>query len=168
MFRYVLKRRRIKKNLRKIFHFYRHNVGFSVGGYANKCIQRLYNNIHILAQPTRQHYFTFANLKTNKLISFSSGVILKKAGYGVKFFKRSYTSAAPIILFFRHYYLFLFKNIYIYIIKNINYRQLTFFKKLFTLISLDIYYLVHRKSYIPRFNPPRRIKRRVLRLISRQ
>jgi len=77
-------------------------------------IKSLFFNTHVLALPKRQHYFTFANIQTLKSINLSSGYILKKAGYEVKFFKRSYTNAATIVLFFRQYYQRLFHNIYFY------------------------------------------------------
>ena len=166
MIRYVLKRKKVRLNLKKILSFYYYTQVFSSTGFNNKYILSEFTNVHTVALPKRQQYFSICNTVNSKLVNFSSCYILKIAGYTVKFFKRSHTSAATIILFFRQFYLNLFKNIFMYLIKNLTYRQICFFKKLSNLISLNIYYLVHKKSYIPRFFPPRRLKRRVLRLIG--
>lgn len=168
MLRFAWKLRRTRRYIKKIIKFYKYFSTFNFTGFNNKYITTLFTTTHLQALPTRQHYFTFSDLSTLKSLNFSSGYILSLLGYKIKYFKRSYTSAAIIVLFFRHYYLSLFTNIYIYRFKNINYRQVYYFQKLTNSIKLNIYYLIHRKSYIPRFFPPRRIKRRVLHLIGKQ
>ena len=168
MLRFAWRLRRTRRYIRKILKFYKYFSFFKGSGFNNKYITTLFTTIHLQSIPTRQHYFTFSDISSCKSLNFSSGYILSILGYKIKYFKRSYTSAATIVLFFRHYYLRLFTNIYLYRFKNINYRQIYYFQKLTNSIKLNIYYLIHRKSYIPRFFPPRRIKRRVLHLIGKQ
>lgn len=168
MLRFVWRLRRTRRSFRKIFKFYKYLSTFNFSGFTHKYITKLFTCVHLQALPTRQHYFTFSDTLSSKSLNFSAGYILKLLGYKMKYFKRSYTSSATIVLFFRHYYLKLFKNIYIYRFKNFSYRQMYYFKKLNSSLKLNIYYLLHRKSYIPRFFPPRRIKRRILRLLGHQ
>lgn len=164
MIRYFIKKKRLKKNIYKIFKFY-NNLKFFFQ-INEEAFKKLYFNINYLTLPKRQHFFSFLNINTGKGVILSSGVILNTLGYGGKFYKRSYISTASIILFFRKNFLNFFKYIYMYIIKNFNYRQFSFFKRLLTLIPVHIYYLVYRKSYTAQYFPKRRIKRRVLRLLG--
>lgn len=168
MFRFVWKRRKIKRRFKKILKLHFYLTLFNYKNFFNKKNLNIYNVVHLQALPQRQHYFTFSNCSSIKSLNFSAGYILKLLGYKMKYFKRSYTSSATIVLFFRHYYLTFFKHIYLYQFKNLNYRQVYYFKKLNNSVKLNIYYLLHKKSYMPRFFPPKRIKRKVLRLLAKQ
>lgn len=168
MFRFAWRVRRTKRYIRKLLKFYNYISSFNKTGFYNYYKGSLYTNIHIISIPKRQQYFTFLKNYQARSLNFSGGYILNALGYKIKYFKRSYTSSAILVLFFRHYYLHLFQYIYIYYFKNFNYRQYYFFKKLTNSIKINIYYLLHRKSYIPRFITPRRIKRRVLRIVAKQ
>lgn len=168
MLRLVWRRKRMRRVFKKILKLHYNIFSFNFSGFNHKFICEIFINTHLQALPQRQHYFNFGNLKNSKSLNFSAGYVLKLLDYKSKFFKRSYTSSAAMVLFFRYYYLQFFKYIYIYRFKNFNYRQIYYFKKLNNSIKLEIYYLLHKKSYIPRFFPPRRIKRRVLRLLGNQ
>lgn len=168
MVRRILKKQKIKKALLCILTIYNYMQLFSLTKAGNKNLLLLYYMINHIALPTRQHYFNFYNIIYKKSFNISSGVILKLAGHNIKFYKRSYSSNATLGLFFRQYYLGWWSHIYLLVINNFTYRQLTLYKKLNTLMKINIYYLLHNKSFIARFFPKRRIKRRVLRLLGFQ
>ena len=142
MLRFAWRLRKTRRYIRRIIRFYKYMSEINMSGFNNKYVNKIFTNIHLQAIPTRQHYFTFSDITTQKSLNFSSGYILNLLGYKIKYFKRSYTSSATIVLFFRHYYLKLFTNIYIYRFKNINYRQIYYFQKLTNSIKLNIYYLI--------------------------
>jgi hypothetical protein len=57
-----------------------------------------------LTLPKRQQYINFYNIKHNKSRNLSSGLILKRAGYLVKFYKKNATNMASIVLYLKHNY----------------------------------------------------------------
>lgn len=129
---------------------------------------KIYTTCFFLKLPQRQYIFSFWDLKNNKIINTSTGKILSSLTKSKsKFLKRSKDALPIITLHFKVNNLELLKNIYLFSIKNFNKRQYDFFKKFCKLIQPNIFYLVHKQSYIPRYLSKRRIKRSVLKLISK-
>lgn len=129
---------------------------------------KIYTTCFFLSSPQRQYLFSFWDLKNNKIINFSTGKLLANLTKSkAKFFKRSSDVLPIITLHFKTDRLLLLKFIYLFSIKNFNKKQYDFFKKFCKLIEPHIYYLIHRQSYIPRYLSKRRIKRSVLKIISK-
>lgn len=160
------KKKKIKRSMRSIVSTYKYYQLFSLTSVGSKYILSLYYMVIYLTIPQRQQYFNFYSLQTSKLYGFSSGILLKIMGYTNKFYKRSYLNSAVLALYFRKYYLEWWTHVYLLVIKNFNYRQIFFLKKLYSLLKVNIYYVLHNRSFIPRFFPKKRIKRRVLRLLG--
>lgn len=125
------------------------------------------SNFHITL-PKRQQYFTFFKLNTSKTTNFSAGRYLLTMGYKSKFFKRQPKNALTIILQLKRNFQNLLRLIYMFSLRNFNHRQFTFFKKFNVIVKPEIKYLIHKRSFIPRFLPKRRIRRRVLRIINKK
>lgn len=166
MLRVFFKKWKIKKNKIKRELLYK-NILFYSSTSAN-LKYKFYNSFFFLSLPKRQQFFFILNIKENKQINLSSGRFLTFFGKRAKFFKRNPKNIAGIVMQLKKSYLYLLKYIYLFYIKNCNKRQYLFFDKFYSLIKPNIYFLVHKQSYIPRFLPTRRIKRRVLRIINKQ
>ena len=166
--KYLWKKRKAKRSLRIILFIYRYMQLYIVTSAGNSALLKLYYMIIHISLPTRQHFFNFFNLTVQKSYNYSSGVLLKLADYNVKFYKRTHNCAATLALFFKSHYLGWWSSIYLLVIKNFNYRQISLYKKLNTLIKLNIYYLLHNRPFITNVFPKRRIKRRIVRLIGAQ
>lgn len=128
----------------------------------------MYDSFFFLTLPKRQQFFTIFNLKTKTQLNLSAGRFLAFFGKRAKFFKRNPKNIAGIVMQLKKSYSYLLKYIYLFYIKNCNKRQYLFFEKFVALIKPNIFFLVHKQSYIPRFLPVRRIKRKVLKIISKQ
>ncbi len=129
---------------------------------------KLYTTCFFLNLPQRQYIFSFWDLKNNKIINTSTGKILSSLTKSKSKFLKRDDGALPIItLHFKVNNLQLLKNIYLFSIKNFNKKQYDFFKKFCKLIQPNIYYLIHKQSYIPRYLSKRRIKRSVLKIINK-
>jgi hypothetical protein len=118
--------------------------------------------------PKRQQFFTLSNLNQGKIFGFSAGRQLALFGRKAKFFKRSAKNIAPVVLQLKSTYDALFRKIYLFFIKNYGRRQMLFFKKFNGLVKPGILYLVHKQSYIPRFSPVGRLKRKILRIVNQK
>ena len=155
-----------KKNVYQLIFFYKsiiHNFNDLLVDWT--CI---YTTCFFLTLPKRQYIFSFWNLKNNKIINTSTGKILSKLTKSKsKFLKRDMGALPIITLNFKVNDLSLLKYIYLFSIKNFNKKQYDFFKKFCKLIQPNIYYLIHKQSYIPRFLSKRRIKRSVLKIINK-
>lgn len=126
-----------------------------------------YNVSFTLSLPQKQQYYNIFEYKTNKRSNFSVGLFLSKFGKRGRFFKRTARNIPGVVLNFKKNYKKLIQYIFIFFIKNFSYRQFLFFKKFNEILKPNIYYLWHKQSYIPRFLPKRRIKRRVLHLLEK-
>jgi hypothetical protein len=118
--------------------------------------------------PKRQQFFTLADFRQDRVFGFSAGRQLALFGRKAKFFKRSAKNIAPVVLQLKSTYEALFRKIYLFFIKNYGRRQMLFFKKFNSLVKPGILYLVHKQSYIPRFSPIGRVKRKILRIINQK
>lgn len=166
MLRIFLKKRKLKKCRNKIIIIYKKILFYSKkSATAN---YKLYDSFFFLTLPKRQQFFFIYNTNLNKQINLSSGRFLAFFGKRAKFFKRNPKNIAGIVMQLKKSYLYLLKYIYLFYIKNCNKRQYLFFDKFNTLIKPNIFFLIHKQSYIPRFLPIRRVKRRVLRIINKQ
>lgn len=166
MFRFIWRRLYAKRSRIRIMRNYHHRCTVLLTYTCNSYFKLLFFNITHLTLPKRQQYINFYNIKHNKSRNLSSGLILKRAGYLVKFYKKNATNMASIVLYLKHNYGRWLTNVYLFKIKNFSYRQFLFFKKLTSLVSCSIFYLIHTKSYMPRFFPRRRIKRRIARFLG--
>lgn len=106
-------------------------------------------------------------MKKKKQFNYSSGILLKQPNKSMKFFKRNIKNITALVLYLKRYLLSSVQHIYMYYVKNFNKRQLLFFKKLHSLIKPDIQFFIFKRSFMPRFLPKRRIRRKVLRLLLR-
>lgn len=158
------KKKSCKRQRKAVISFYYqllfkiNNTTLKADNYAKSCF---FFNL-----PKRQQQFTIWQLNPAKHINFSTGKFLNVLKKSAKFYKRNHKNAATIMMQLKKTYGILLKYIYFLRIRNYNFRQYTFFMKYIELFSPVIYYFQHKQSFIPRFNPRRRIKRRILRLIS--
>lgn len=166
MYRLVFKRRRLRRQRKKLLTLYS-GIAYALKNYS-KNPEGLYYSTFNLTLPKRQQFFSILNLKTKRFIGFSAGKLLAIFGRKAKFFKRSFKNIFPICLQLKNSYGALLKYIYLFYIKNFNKRQLLFFKKFNGIVNPEIFYLVHRQSFIPHFLPTRRIKKKVLKGLSRE
>lgn len=126
-----------------------------------------FNNLFFTSLPARQQFFFIFNMKKKKQFNYSSGILLKQPNKNMKFFKRNIKNITALVLYLKRYLLSSVQHIYMYYVKNFNKRQLLFFKKLHSLIKPDIQFFIFKRSFMPRFLPKRRIRRKVLRLLLR-
>lgn len=170
MLRTFLKKIRIKRKMQKatiykIITFYK-NYTLRLEKF-KKTKLKFYQSNFYLNLPKRQQHFLMLTLKTQKYITLSTGVLLKKILKKNKFFKRIENNVPAILMQLKLNYPNLLNKIFLFYIKNFNYRQATFFYKFIDIINPKIHLLVHRQSFIPRFTPVRRIKRRVLKSLRK-
>lgn len=166
MLRIFIKKLKLKKTKKKIIKLY-NNILF-INASSAFYQYKVYDSFFFLTLPKRQQFFTIFNLKENKQFNLSSGRFLAFFGKRAKFFKRNPKNIAGIVMQLKKSYIHLLKYIYLFYIKNCNKRQYSFFEKFIALIKPHIFFLVHKQSYIPRFLPTRRIKRKVLKIINKQ
>lgn len=171
MLRNLLKKTLLKKKLRKttlykIVNFYKTYV-LKFRKLKNLNLNSFKSNFY-LTLPKRQQHFVIMTLKTRKYITLSTGVLLKKLLNNAKFFKRIHTNISAITMQLKLNYPSLLNKIFLFYIKNFNYRQSIFFYKFIDIVNPQIYFFVHKQSFIPRFTPVRRIKRRVLKSLKKQ
>jgi hypothetical protein len=164
MLRKFFRKRKIKLQRRKIFVLYK-KIKYLF--QKTKNIENFYKTCFFLTLPKRQQFFTIHFLEKSIDKTFGAGYFLGQIGLKAKFFKRSVKNITGLVMHLKKIYIKDLKYIYMYNIKNYTYRQYLFFNKMLTLIEPNIHYLVHKQSYIPRFLRKRRIKRRVLKLISK-
>lgn len=129
---------------------------------------QLYTSNFFLTLPKRQQFFTIFNLTTLRQLNISAGRFLASFGRKAKFFKRNPKNITSIVLQLKKTYIHILKYIYFFYIKNYTKRQFLFFQKFLSLLQPTVEYFIHRQSFIPRFLPKKRIKRRVLRLLKQQ
>lgn len=165
MLRRKLFKRIARKQRKKIVGLYKKLKIFFHKSLVN--IPEEYNVSFTLTLPKKQQYYNIFEYATNKRYNFGVGVFLSKFGKRGRFFKRTAKNIPGVVLNFKRNYKKLIQYIFIFFIKNFSYRQFLFFKKFNEMIKPNIYYLWHKQSYIPRFLPKRRIKRRVLHLLEK-
>lgn len=159
-----LRKRRANKGYRRfektynILQVYSKKLTRKVSDYSRCCF--------FFSLPKRQHQFTIWNFKPYKHENFSTGKFLNTLKKHVKFYKRDSRNTATVMLQLKKIYGLTLKYVYYMRISNYNYRQFNFFSKYMELFNPYIYFLQHRQSFIPRWTNKRRIKRRILRLIS--
>ncbi len=161
----IMKRRRSRKQLKRLIFLYSKIKHKLATFYTD--LNFYFTNFYVTL-PKRQQHFLIYDLKQTKTIVFSSGQFLSIFGRRAKFFKRNPKNIAGLTLQLKNSYEDLLSRIYFFSLKNFNYRQYSFFWKFTDILKPRILYFLHKMSYIPRFLPKRRIKRRVLRLLNNQ
>ena len=166
MFRFFFKRLTIKRQRQKTVAFYK----FVRASFRKTIAQPIffYNFTVLVTLPKRQQFFIFYDLKKEKFLNISAGRYLLDIGRKAKFFKRQPQNIMGIVLHLKKIYPLLLQRIYLYSIPNFNYRQFLFYKRFKEIINPEICYLFHAHSFMPKFLPKRRIKRRVLKLLRKQ
>lgn len=159
------KRKRVLKFNRKLFISNYLNLRKSFKQFVN--VKNLYDLCFFLTLPKRQQFFSFFFFKKNKFFTYSANYFLQKFSIKAKFYKRSSKNITSLVMHFKKIFKKELKFIYIFNIKNFSYRQYFFLSKIMELINPHIYYLIHKQSFIPRFLPKRRIKRKILRILSK-
>lgn len=152
-------------NRKDIVYFYKKINIFFNKTYIHK-ISFYRSNVYI-SLPKRQQHFNFFDIKFNSDINFSAGRYLLILGQKSKFFKRNHKNILSIILQLKKNFSKTLKRIWFFSLKNFNHRQYSFFKRFNIMLKPNIYYFLHKKSFMPLFLPKRRIRRRVLRLLKR-
>lgn len=166
MFRFFFKRLTIKRQRQKVIAFYKFVRASLRKTTANPIL--FYNSTVLVTLPKRQQFFIFYDLKKEKVLNTSAGRYLLDIGRKAKFFKRQPQNIMGIVLHLKKIYPLLLQRIYLYSLPNFNYRQFLFYKRVKEIINPSIYYLFHAHSFMPKFLPKRRIKRRVLKLLRKQ
>jgi len=115
--------------------------------------------------PKRQHYLSVT--KDNKSHVFSSGYVIASQSIKLKYYKRSSKSNTGLILHIQKLYKENSKYIYLYRCLNFSYRQLVFLQKYWKLVSPEILYFQHKKSYNINYSPVKSIKKRVTKLLNK-
>lgn len=129
---------------------------------------KYYTNMFFVTLPKRQQHFIFSNLLLNKQQNFSSGQFLNTFGRRAKYFKRHPKNIAAIVLQLKNVFYYDLVRLYLLKIKNFNYRQYIFFMKFMESIKPDVCFFIHKKSYLNKLSPKRRIKRKYLKKLSLQ
>jgi hypothetical protein len=166
MLRIFFKRRILKRQRSQLVRVYQ-NLLYTVRGLGADSTLGYFSTFSITL-PKRQQFFTLSDFRQNKIFNFSAGRQLALFGRKAKFFKRSVKNIAPVVLQLKTTYEILFHKIYLFFIKNYSRRQMLFFKKFNSLIKPGILYLVHKQSYIPKFSPIGRVKRKILRIVNQK
>lgn len=122
----------------------------------------------ILTLPQRQQCFSFYNLVKKEQLTFTCGKFLNKFYTPAKFYKRSIKNIGGITMTLKKQYIHVLKRFYLVKILNFNYKQWLFWDKLDDTIHPSVKFFLHKKSYIPRWQGKRRIKRVVLRMLNKQ
>lgn len=162
MLRFFFKKKRLKKTQKKLLAFYK-----SIKNLNNLSLKpriALFDSLVFQNLPKRQQHFNFININSGAQNTLTSGFLLKSLGRKAKFFKRNPKNITGIVLHLKKNYLNFFKNVYIYSIKNFNKRQFLMFKKIQELLTPSIEYFIHKKSYIPRFLPKKKNKKKNLKI----
>lgn len=122
----------------------------------------------ILTSPQRQQCFSFYDLKSDQQLSFTAGKFLSQTYAPAKFYKRSVKNIGSIVMTLKQQHLFMLQKIFLLKIKNLTYKQWLFWERFEDTIHPDIKFFFHKKSYLPRWQGKRRIKRVVLRMLMKQ
>ena len=127
-----------------------------------------FDSTFILTNPQRQQCFAFYDLEKNKQTTFTSGKFLNKFYTPAKYYKRSIKNVGGIVMAIKKQYAAIFKRIFLVKILNLNYKQWVFWDKFDETIHPTVKFFLHKKSYLPRWQGKRRIKRVVLRMLVKQ
>lgn len=162
---FISKRRRSRKQLGKLLFVYRKLKNRFMTLFTDLSF---YKTSFYVTLPKRQQHFLIYNLETAKTTIFSAGQFLSVFGRRAKFFKRHPKNIAGITLQLKNSYDTILNRLYFFSLKNFNLRQYKFFVKFTDIMKPSVLYFFHKASYIPRFLPKRRIKRRILRMLNNQ
>lgn len=121
-----------------------------------------------LTLPQRQQCFSFYDLHTHKHKSFTMGKFLSNTIVVSKFYKRSTRNIGGVILSLKKDYALLFSRIFLFKILNFNLKQWLFWERFEDSLHPKVKFFLHKKSYLPRWQGKRRIKRVVLRKLIKQ
>jgi hypothetical protein len=126
----------------------------------------LYRTVFENFIPKRQHFVSVTNQSDRRL--FSSGLVLAAQSVNLKYYKKSIKSNATLILYLQTVYRGDLKHLYLYRCLNFNYRQWLFLQKFWVLLNPEILYLQNKKSYNTNRSPIKSIKKRVVKMLSKQ
>lgn len=121
-----------------------------------------------LTNPQRQQCFCFFDLSKQQQITFTAGRFLNQYYTPAKFYKRSIKNVGGIVMALKKQYLPIFRRIFLIKILNLNYKQWVFWDKFDDTIHPTVKFFLHKKSYLPRWQGKRRVKRVVLRMLTKQ
>lgn len=158
MLGYTLKKRLNKRNIKKIYNFYKKTT-LSLNLFIKNNNAFLYSIFLYL--PSRQHNVCIRDSKTSKI--YSAGLIIKQNKTKLKFYKRTTKVNSNIILFLQKTYGKKISQINLFFFKNFNMRSWVFFQKYLLLANPSFNWIILKKSYNTNLSSVRRIKRRVLR-----
>lgn len=127
-----------------------------------------FDSTFTLTLPQRQQCFAFFDLEKNIQKTFTSGKFLNRYYTPAKYYKRSIKNVGGIVMALKKQYLVLFKRIFLVKILNLNYKQWLFWDKFDETLHPTVKFFLHKKSYLPRWQGKRRIKRVVLRMLVKQ
>lgn len=160
------KRRILRKHLKIILYRYKQIIHRYLTLVKDNL--RYYTNMFFVTLPQRQQHFTFFNLESNKQYHLSSGQILNVFGRRAKYFRKHPKNIAALILQLKNAHYNDLNRLYLLKLKNFNYRQYLFFNKFIEAIKPNICFFFHKKSFLNKVSPRRRIKRKYLKKINCQ
>lgn len=163
--RIVTLRSRLNANLLYLIDIYTAHTHFSINHEFDDT--NFASNV-ILTTPQRQQCFCFFNIKEGKQITYTAGRFLSKTIKPAKFYKRSIRNVGGIVMSLKQQYLTLLQNIFLLKITNLTYKQWMFWERFEDTLHPVVKFFLHKKSYLPRWQGKRRIKRVVLRMLMKQ
>lgn len=161
-----LKRRIVRKHLKVVIKWYS-QICYRYLTYAKDNF-KYYTDMFFVTLPKRQQHFTFLDLTIDKQQYFSSGQLLNVFGRRAKYFKKHPKNIAALILQLKNAYQANLTRLYLLKLKNFNYRQYLFFFKFMEALKPEICFFLHKKSYLNKISPKRRIKRKYLKKLNAQ
>lgn len=165
-FKKYIKRKTRELHTKNIIKFYKRFILRFSGVTAP--LDTIYNTFMLFTHPRRQQHLTFGSFSQQKVLSLSTGQIVVQYGNFGKFFKRSPGSLPGLALQLKKTKAPYLQRLYLVTLKNLNKKQYSLYERIFSLSPYRILYLIHKKSFAPRFERRHRIARSVLRLLLKQ
>ncbi len=134
--------------------------------YIFETTEFFFQNIFRLSLSFKQLFFSLFSLRFDFVKLFSTGVILKKHINFFKFFKKSIFNINPLVMVIRYSFVDFFKKLYIIECLNYTKKQFLFLKKFLNSVSIDIKYMLFKKTWQYTTKPVKRIKRRVCKMLQ--
>lgn len=134
--------------------------------YIFETTEFFFQNIFRVSMSFKQLFFSLFNLRFDFVKLFSTGVILKKHINFFKFFKKSLFNINPLVMVIRYSFVDFFKKLYIIECLNYTKKQFLFLKKFLNSVTIDIKYMLFKKTWEYTTKPVKRIKRRVCKMLQ--
>lgn len=130
-----------------------------------KLLKYFYNKTLHITNPKRQLILTFLS---SKIISKTTGVILKKSNITLKYFKRTIQANAALVIYTENFFFRKNKLLYCINLKNFSKKLLLFIQKLWVIVNPSVFLFIHKYSYNQIKTPQKRIKKKIYKLLLKK